>query len=317
MSERIANREVRRNKRIDSPDIVKKKENQKRKKIALWIKTLPADKQKFIAEFTDIECNKAKDRYSEQISDSIDRTLTAAMIEVTDYSLEEINRIQITLTSFMLEDNEKVRELKRIAGGDWMKAAEKYKEQVVERSLELIKKGVTDKEAKDTLVIEFPKLSRAMITNAYKKVKEKTKEVVEAVQSLKEETKVIEEKVDPEVQKAMEHIFGKEEVQNNNKKMEKKMVKKAVKETVEEFKETVKIEGINKEIVVPNISPSNIEVVCLKIVKELEANTEFGQVIAKSGEGIKFKTSETEILFKNKEQLESFYNVGKKIFEMI
>lgn len=324
MSERIANREVRRNMKIDSPDVVKKKENQKRKKIALWVKSLPPDKQRFIAEFTEAESEKACTRYSEQFSQALDRCLTAGLIDYTDYSLDEINDILTGCTNFITEDNSKVRELKRIAGGDWMKAADKYKEQVVERSLELIKNGMKDKEVKDTLVIEFPKLSRAMITNAYKKVKEETKIVVEAAQSLKVAMNDIDEinqgdikvpgkeDIDSAVEKGIEYIFGTEEkeIKNNYEKVEKEMAKK-------EIKPVVKEEVINKNIIKGEKEPSNIQVVSMKVIKELQANTEFGEVEAKSGEGIKFKTPEAEIFFADVEQLESFCNVGRKIFEMI
>lgn len=320
MSERIANREVRRNMRMESPEALEKKDRKKRKKIAEWIKSLPLDKQKFIAEFTNAESSKACDRYTEQFSEALNRCLTAGLIAYTDYSLDEINKILNKCTDFIQEDTTKVRELKRIAGGDWMKAADKHKEKLIDRSLEMIKEGKKDKAIKDTLAIEFPMLSKAMITNAYKKVKEETKIVVEAAQSLKVAMNAIEDvevptpkRVDTDVEKGIEYIFGaeeKESIKNNDEKVEKKMIKKEVKPVVKE-------EIIDKSLVELAQEGSAIHVVSMKVIKELQANTEFGEVQAKSGEGIKFKTPEAEIFFADSEQLENFYNVGKKIFEMI
>ena len=313
-------REEKRKMKNESPEVIALKEKQKRKKIATWIKSLPKDKQMFVAEYISAESNKAFEKYTDQFTEGLDRCLTALMIEETNDSLEDINIVLTNLTEIILDDNRKVNELKRIAGGDWMKAADKYKEQLIDTSLELIKAGKSDKEAKDILVGKFPLLSKAMVINSYKKVKEETKVVVEAAKSLKIAINAIDEmkegkitgpkkEEDPEVEKAIEYIFGKEEVKNNKVKVDKKMAKKTIKEVTEDIKSEV----VNKSIIEEVTAPSNIEIVCIKVVKELQANTEFGEVTAKSGEGIKFKNPNAEIFFADVEQLESFYNVGKKI----
>ena len=320
------NRESKRKFKNDTPEAIALKEKQKRKKIATWIKSLPKDKQMFVAEYIAAECDKSFEKYTDQFTEGLDTCLTSLLIEQTEYSLEEIYLILNNFTEIILDNNRKVNELKKLAGGDWMKAADKHKEQVIEMSLQLINDGKSDKEVKSILFDKFPVLSKAMIINCFKRVKEETKIVVEAAESLKQAINAIDEmkeesgpisECDPDVEDAMEYIFP-EESKNNKAKVENKMAKKTVKEAVKETKKEVKsVEVENKSIIEEVKTPSNIEVVSMKVMKELQANTEFGQVTAKSGAGIKFITENAEIFFADEEQLKSFYNVGKKIFEMI
>lgn len=136
-----------------------------------------------VISFVESEVNKRsldiENRFNKQlevITQALDRNMTASMIIKTDYSLDEINDIFKYTWELIDEDNKKV----------------------------------------EILVSEFPKLSKSMITNAYKKAKE----IITENQQLKEE---IEE--DPEAVKLYNAIYGDDDFNPN-----------AIKEAAEDLK---------------------------------------------------------------------------------
>ena len=182
---------------------------------------------------------------------------------------------------------------------------------VEERAREYIKEGCNQKVSVKLLQEEFPTLSIAMITNAFKKVKamvkeEKTLEAVKEAVKLEEVKNEVE--YDEEIEAMAEYILEEEvkesiveekEAEKKAKEAEKKREIPAVEDKVEE----IKVEGSEKEM-------SNLKVVkeVVKVVsRELEG--EFGKYIADEN-GVKredktFKDLAAVEIYK-KEQLAKF-----------
>lgn len=150
------------------------------------IRGLPMPTQMSIIRFIEEELSRLsvnikKDSKKEFdiIISALDRNMTAAMIEGTDMNLDSINAIFERSFELIGEDNKKVKKLKKEGNGDWEMAVDKYIDKIQKRSFELLEGGKKQKEAIDILVMEFPKLSRSMVTNAYKKSKEEYKKIQE------------------------------------------------------------------------------------------------------------------------------------------
>lgn len=197
-----------------------------------YLKVIKFVEQEVIERSKEIE--KEYDKKFEIISEALNRNITAAIILSTDYTLEEINKIFKLIWELTEEDNKKVINLKKEGDGDWMKAVEKYVEDIQKRSAELIRQGIKQKNAIEILTIEFPKLSKSMITNSYKKAKE----IMVENKKLKRE---IEE--DPDALELYHAIWGEEEIEN-------KEVEEMGKENIEINKAP---EGANLKILSKNL----------------------------------------------------------------
>lgn len=147
------------------------------------VRGLPFATKMAIQEFIECEVNRmqkdiekrCKGQY-QLVLEALDRNFTAAVIEKTDLSMAEIDEIFRRSFDLIEEDNKKVLEIKKEnKGEDWTMVVNKFEGEIREKALELIEKGVKQKEAIDTLVMQFPKLSRSMVTNGYKRTKEEYK----------------------------------------------------------------------------------------------------------------------------------------------
>lgn len=168
-----------------------------------------------ITKFVEEECNRygleveksCKKSFAE-ITDGLDRSFTAALIEKTDFSLEKIEKILHRSCDLISEDNKKIRKLKEEGQGDWMKAVDKCVEEINDIVVGLLDKGAKQKEIIQIVKDSFPKLSTTMVTNAYKKIKEmhsQNKQLKDIINTSSEDEKEIED--------AVNYIFndGKEE----------------------------------------------------------------------------------------------------------
>lgn len=273
------------------------------------IKNLQIHEYMAVISFVQSEVNKRsleiENRFNKQlevITQALDRNMTASMILKTDYSLDEINDIFKYTWELIDEDNKKVEILKKEGNGDWMKEADKYVDLVQERATELINNKVNQKKSVETLVSEFPKLSKSMITNAYKKAKE----IIAESKKLKEE---IEE--DPEAVKLYNAIYGEEDFNPN-----------AIKEVAEELKEK-KVEEVNKmDKEIKNQQPEVKEENKIKLLK-MELMGEFGVYEVEGTkltiDNVKFNSKEhvEEVYQKQIEQLTKCKNEALKIYEMV
>lgn len=129
-----------------------------------------------VTRLTDVIKKDEKVRYDNMIQ-ALDRCLSAGLIQNTDFSFKDIEHILNDMAILMLEDTRKVAKLKKESKGEeWVMTINKFESEVRERAIQLIKEGAKQKEAIEKLAFEFPKLSKSMVTNAYKKVKEELEE---------------------------------------------------------------------------------------------------------------------------------------------
>lgn len=282
---------------------IKKKKETELQRAFKWVNSLSGEKAGFIKEFANWQSRKDVDK----AVSAIDRCTSAAIVNVLDVDWKVIEEIQDNLTHYLAEDIEKMNE-NRIRYGGLDMASKKINEQekiVKERVNELIDQGVKQKEMVKTLSLEFPMLSKAMVTNAIKRIKtERLKDTEEAAKYILEENKQLKDKMKEEAKE-----IAKSFADNLEKELEKEdhiaevgqMVKEEIKEEVKEEKEMVKGLEILEEVV----------------VKTVKAKGNNGVYEAKTGVGVALENEGYKLAFKNVDELNEFYNEFKKMFEVI
>lgn len=181
-------------------------------------------------QIVDIVSNEKAKRIADEkiqtFSDTFARCIPAFLIQTfPEKSMDEISKLEEDYSELVIEDITKFTELIKEYGGKEMveKAMKKYEEEVIARTEKLFVKNLSQKDAIAELVAEFPKLSKSMLTNVYKRCKndwEKAHPV--------EETET-----DPDVKEALEYIFDEEERIDINKVLEEsdKLVEEAEKQS--------------------------------------------------------------------------------------
>ena len=160
-----------------------KKAEQKKETLYNWLDTLSKDKYELIAN----EIKRQAIDHGNSVMESVDRCLTALMIEEYDMELEEVQVFMTKLINNMGEDAEKINNLKNMLGGNYMKTLEDVKNKMVKEAREMMEGGIKDKEIKVKLNESYPQLSKSMITNAVKRIRtDYNKEVAKDVSKVTE-----------------------------------------------------------------------------------------------------------------------------------
>ena len=175
---------------------VKKKSKSEELQMAFkWINSLSHEKAELIRTFADWR-NKGD---INKIIASLEICISAAVIdELEDLDLETVGSIRNKLVSFLEDSNKVMAENKERYGGLEMaiKKINEQEELVKKRVNELINEGAKQKEMVKILSLEFPMLSKAMITNSIKRIKsEKLKDTEDAAKYILEDNKKIKEKI--------------------------------------------------------------------------------------------------------------------------
>lgn len=144
-----------------------KKAEQKKETLYNWLDTLSKDKYELIAN----EIKRQAIDHGNSVMESVDRCLTALMIEEYDMELEEVQIFMTKLINNMGEDTEKINNLKNMLGGRYMKTLEDIKNKMIKEAREMMEGGLKDKEIKQKLNEEYPQLSKSMVTNAVKRIR--------------------------------------------------------------------------------------------------------------------------------------------------
>lgn len=175
------------------------------------------------------------DTYIAKYAANLDRNISAALIE-HGFDLETAFKIENTLAELMIEDTKKVMEIESQyeIEEECEMAVKKMNEEVKLEAKKLIEKGVTKKEAIETLRFKFPKLSKSMVTNEYQKLKEEIQQE------------------NPEVKEAVEYIFSdgkkKEDVKQAKEKETSKKVEQSQGEKTEDSEKKNEVEEkMNKD----------------------------------------------------------------------
>lgn len=289
---------------------IKKKKETELQRAFKWVNSLSGEKAGFIKEFANWQSRKDVDK----AVSAIDRCTSAAIVNVLDVDWKVIEEIQDNLAQYLAEDIEKMNE-NRIRYGGLDMASKKINEQekiVKERVNELIDQGVKQKEMVKTLSLEFPMLSKAMVTNTIKRIKsERLKDTEEAAkyilgenEKLKEE---IQEEIKEEAKRVAEEVARQLEKEDHIAEVSQK-VQKAQEQVQDKVQEEVKEE---KEIV------KGLEILEEVVVKTVKAKGNNGVYEAKTGVGVALENEGYKLAFKNVEELNEFYNEFKKMFEVI
>ena len=160
-----------------------KKAEQKKETLYNWLDTLSKDKYELIAN----EIKRQAIDHGNSVMESVDRCLTALMIEEYDMELEEVQVFMTKLINNMGEDTEKINNLKNMLGGRYMKTLEDIKNKMIKEAREMMEGGMKDKEIKQKLNEEYPQLSKSMVTNAVKRIRtDYNKEVAKDVSKVTE-----------------------------------------------------------------------------------------------------------------------------------
>lgn len=241
------------------------------------------------AELIEMVTNTKVQERLETINTSMDRALTAFFIlENAESSWKEISKIQDRFIELLLEDIEKENEIIKGTKGDTEMAKKKMmdmEKEVRKVAEDLVNKGINQKDAVEILVGKFPKLSKSMVTNAYKKIKEELKEVKKVdsnVQAIKEKLGT------PSTENEKEIIF---------ESKEEEAAAKEILNIIDEGKEEKTMNNTSK----------------LKI-KRMEIEGENGTYLVEDGK-VKLTGDGQVIEFKNKDELEKYRKEEMERFE--
>ena len=205
---------------------------------------------------------------------------------------------------YLNEDIEKMNE-NRIRYGGIDMASKKINEQeklVIKRVNELIDEGTKQNEMVKVLALEFPMLSKAMITNAIKRVKSgRLKSTEDTAKYILEDSKKMKEKIKLDAKEIAKNFADNLEEELEKEDQTPEVEQEEIKEEIKEEKEMVKGLEILEEVV----------------VKTVRAKGNNGVYEAKTGIGVALENEGYKVAFKNVEELNEFYNEFKKMFEVI
>lgn len=186
-------------------------------------------------------------------------------------SFEEIRKVQILMTEFILDEKEKIKILEK-ENVDMTK----LQMEVREFMKGLIAQGKNRKEVIEETVFKFPKATKNMINRTFGEI---------------DDEKVLDD--------AAAYIL--EDNKNIKKAIEKEDAKKIAAEVARQ---------IEKE-------SDDLEVLEEVVIKEVKLKGKNGVYEAKTGVGVALESEGYKLAFSNIEDLESFCNEFKKVFERI
>lgn len=251
----------------DLPRHERRRYEKELKEHARIAKTFNPAQLKFIDKLVDeksrLKINEEMNKYNSMMDRCISAFLTMEFEELT---LEEIYKKEEFIGELIVEDLKKFDERMKEYKGDFKmanKKMDKYEEEIRVVCEELINNGATQKSAIVILQDKFPTLSKSMVVNAYKKVKEQVKEG--ATDACKSEIKKIDDEDIKEIAKAAaEYIFEeneevKEEIKPQDSKPASKLKIKSMTVQGENGIYIVNENGIEGELEEGTYSFNNIE----------------------------------------------------------
>ena len=287
-----------------------KKAEQKKETLYSWLNTLSKDKYELIIG----EIKRQSIDHGNSVMESVDRCLTALMIEEYDMELEEVQAFITKLINIMGEDAEKINNLKNMLGGRYMKTLEDIKNKMIKEAREMMEGGIKDKEIKAKLNESYPQLSKSMITNAVKRIRtdynkevakdvskvakaigigEVTKEDLEKANIIESDTEPSEEEKDTNDKLIEEDVKIQENVQNKARNgIEIKSRKKS---------ETLEVQGSNYNY---------------KVIKTQDDLNSFVEVIRE--DGVRYTSLEELQAIRQKaiEEINKEFEEGKEILSL-
>ena len=170
------------------------KERKNEKELNVLRKLSPTE----LNRINDIAHKLAQSRTEEALT-ILDRSLTGLLVS-EGWSFKKIRVLQDKLSEFMIEDQEKIRELEK-ERIDMAKLQKEVKEFIEG----LIKEGKGRKEVIEETMFKFPKLSKTAANNAFGKIQEEL-ELVDAVNYILEDTEKLKKEVEKIEVKEVEEV---------------------------------------------------------------------------------------------------------------
>lgn len=254
-------------------------------------KALTPTQHKLIDAIANEKANEKMDKFNY----IMDRAISAYFIlKNPELGMDEISKMENELAELITEDINKDNKLFDNHKGDFemvKKALNKMELELKDRVYQLLNGGAAQKEINETLIVEFPKLSKSMIANGVKKSKEMWKEEQAVKNTVTEED---------EIDAAVKYIF--------DDSRELKRTAKTLSEAKQESEE--KIVEESKEVV-EEVKMNSLKV--KSMVMELEG--ENGEYKA-SKDGVILVRKNAQIDFKSIEELEKWTSEVKEVFKM-
>lgn len=256
------------------------------------IKTFTPKQTRMMVECVNVACEQAVaeelDKYTKIMDSAIS---TYLFIKNPDMTIDEARAEQEIITEIATEDLIKRRErIEKERGDENManKKVNKLEPEVRAYSNHLIEKGYSQNDAIKELLIKFPTLSKSMLTNAFKRVKEEKR--------LELEAKALE--VEKEVVEATEYIFSAEE-----KEKEKDIEEIENIEEAEEIKEEDTLSESENPIEIKNSNGLKITYRQISLEGKYNKYVIYKDYIKAGGE-----------TFKNAEEVQKYYDEKIKLF---
>lgn len=226
----------------------------------------------------------------------MDMIYTAKLSDM-GFTWEQASKFNNDVIEIFNKDKARLEEIEKEFGEESGSKMVKMAGDVEGRIEELIREGMSRKDVIETILYEFPKLTKSMVTSTYSKVQSDLKKEQEKEESV-EDQDIVEG-----AKEVMNIIEGGKNMSKNN--FQEKTEKGFKNEEVVVTKATVEQVNLN--------SPT--EVKGLKI-KSMVVEGENGTYRVCS-EGVELKSQGLLMFFENPEQLDNFYKEYKQTFEML
>ncbi|WP_195264538.1 hypothetical protein [Clostridium sp. 1001275B_160808_H3] len=249
-----------------------------------FVKKLSANESKRMNEIID---KITKDK-AEQAINLIYGSFISVLVS-EGCTFEEIRKVQILMTEFILDEKEKMKILEK-ENVDMTK----LQKEVREFMKGLIAQGKNRKEVIEETVFKFPKATKNMINRIFGEI---------------DDEKVLED--------AAAYIL--EDNKNIKKAIEKEDAKKIAAEVARQLEKEVSIEDRITDVVKKAEAKESdtLEVLEEVVIKEVKLKGRNGVYEAKTGVGVALENEGYKLAFKDITELESFYDEFKKVFGRI
>lgn len=286
-----------------------------------FVKKLSANETKRMNEIID---KITKDK-AEQAINLIYGSFISVLVS-EGYTFEEIRKVQILMTEFILDEKEKMKILEK-ENVDMTK----LQKEVREFMKGLIAQGKNRKEVIEETVFKFPKATKNMINRTFGEIDDE-KVLDDAAAYILEDNKSIKKAIEKEDVKKDAKKIAKEVARQLEKEIEKEDHIAEVGQIIEENKEifTTTNNGILMSGVTLNADyiitgkmdiddkeSDGLEVLEEVVIKEIKLKGRNGVYEAKTGVGVALENEGYKLAFKDITELESFYDEFKKVFGRI
>ncbi|MCM0648661.1 hypothetical protein NBE98_09770 [Clostridium swellfunianum] len=279
----------------------------KEEKLKKCINSMTPMQLELIEQLAEMKARELADNKIDEFRDTLDRCMTALLIlSMPEKNWSDIDLIIDELAELVHEDVTKILQFKNECKGDqeiMNKTMQKYEDDVKVMCEKLVSEGIKQKKAIDELMVAFPKLTKSMLTNAYKKIKS-------------DWDKQLEE--DLEVQEAADEIM---EIINENEENKEadKILEEVDKFTEQAEKAPVVVCKGNSCKIISEQEETKVEKPMkeTKALKVLSMNLQGENGNYKVCQnGVELSNANMILSFENEEQLDRFVDEFKQVFAM-